>query len=152
MKLSTRIGIVAFTLGSCVLAAYIQLQESSTAAKVAPSELFDTIQTHVLALRSQHYQQAYLQVSSQRMERGGIEDFIASARGEFPTLRQAVRWEFGMVTETEDGTQVEVRFFLPGGDSLSANYTVVQENRSWKIDGVSFSTQTHARSLTGLRL
>ncbi len=152
MKLSTRIGIVAFTLGSCVLAAVLQIREASHDSPPASFELFETVQTHLLALRAQHYQQAYLQVSGQSTEHGSLEAFVESARGSFPAVRQALRWEFGMVTDTEAGSDLEVRFFLPGGNSLLGVFSVVRENRAWKIDHFRHTTPTEARSLTGLRL
>jgi hypothetical protein len=152
MRLSTRITIVAFTLGSCFLAAFLRLQEASESSHSSPVELFETVQSQILALRSQHYQQAYQQASSQYMDRGGLEAYIEAARGDSSTVRQALRWEFGLVTEGEFETDIQVRFFMPDGQSLQAKYTLVRENSIWKIDRASFPPPTPPRSLKGIRL
>jgi hypothetical protein len=152
MKLSTRIGIVAFTLGSCALAGYLRFQEVRTPREPAPLELFDTIQTQILAIRAQRYQDAYLKASSQYLDNHGLEGFIDTARGQCAILRQALRWEFGSVQEQEQATSVEVRFFLPGGNSVSATYSVIREDREWKIDHIGFEQPMHPRDLSGIRL
>jgi hypothetical protein len=153
MRLSSRVGIVVFTLASCALATYLRIQEVSAEKQAAaPSELFDTIQTHLLALRAKRYKEAYLQASSRSADSGGIESFLETARSKSSIVRQALRWEFGMITEEDFQTDVDVRFFLPGGESQHCVFTVVRENRAWKIDGISFSSPTSPRSLTGLRL
>lgn len=152
MKFSTRVGIVAFTFASCALAAYLRIQEVTAPMDPAPFELFDTIQIQIQAIRSQHYQEAYLQASSQYMDSHGLEGFIETARSDSAAVRQALRWEFGPVKESESETSVEVRFFLPGGDSLCATYSVVHENRQWKIDHISFGPTFQPRSIPGIRL
>ncbi|RFC45135.1 MAG: protein of unknown function (DUF4864) [Verrucomicrobia bacterium] len=152
MKLSSRIGIVAFTLGSCALAAFLRFQETDPTREPAPFELFDAIQTQLLALRSQRYQAAYLQASSRYMDSHGLDGFIETARGDNAAIRQALRWEFGFVADRGEETAVDVRFFLPSGQSLSATYTVVRENREWKIDHVWFAPPSQPRAVAGLRL
>ncbi len=152
MRLWTRIGIVAFTLGSCAVAGFLRFQESSENKESVPFELFDTVQTQLLALRAQHYEQAYQQASSQFMDRNGLDRFIEIARGDSAAVRQASRWEFGMVQDTGIGSEVEVRFFLPSGEALAAVYTVIRENREWKIDHVAFAPLTQPRAVNGLRL
>jgi hypothetical protein len=152
MNLSTRIGIVVFTFASCALAAYLRIQEATAPKAPEPFELFETIQTQILAIRSQHYQEAYLQASSQYMDNHGLEGFIETARSDSAVVRQAMRWEFGTVQNHENETTVEVRFFLPGGDSLCATYSIVHENRQWKIDHIGFGPTFQPRSIPGIRL
>lgn len=136
MKLSTRIGIVAFTLGSCALAAYLQKPEREALRDPSPFELYDTVQIQVLALRGQRYQEAYLQVSSRYMDHNDLERFIEAARGDVPAVRLAVRWEFGALENNGIETEVPVRFFLQSGEVFEAAYTVIREDRKWKIDHV----------------
>ncbi|MEI6871984.1 MAG: hypothetical protein WCL08_06845, partial [Verrucomicrobiota bacterium] len=69
MRLRSRVGIVAFTIGSCVLAALVQKPEREALHDPSPIELYDAVQTQLLALRAQRYQEAYLQVSSRYMDR-----------------------------------------------------------------------------------
>jgi hypothetical protein len=152
MNLPTRVGIVAFTLGSCALAAYLRLQEVRSPFEPAPSELFETIHTQILAIRAQHYQEAYLKASSQYMDSHGLEGFLETARADCAVVRQALRWEFGPLRDDADATSVEVRFFMPGGDATTATYTVIHENRQWKIDHISFGQPVQPRALPGVRL
>lgn len=152
MKLSTRIGIVGFTLASCAFAAYLRYLEVAEFNAPATAELFQTVQSQITAIRSQHYDKAYLQASSRYNDNNGLERFMETTRGDSSAIRQAARWEFGMTENSGDETQLEVRFFMPGGDSLTAYYTVVRENREWKVDHVWFSTPTQPRAVGGLRL
>lgn len=152
MKLSTRIGIVGFTLASCAFAGYIRYQEVAALNAPATKELFETVQAQITAVRSLHYDKAYLRASSRYNDNNGLERFLETTRGESSAIRQAVRWEFGMAENAGDETQLEVRFFMSGGDAFTAYYTVVRENREWKIDHVWFSTPTQPRAVGGLRL
>jgi cation transport regulator ChaB len=152
MKLGTRISIVAFTLGSCALAAFLQFGENSVPAEPTPSELFDTIQTQLRAIRTQHYQQAYLQASSQYMDASDMERFVESARSTHSAIREAVRWEFGIVSVEDGVAEVPVRFFLQNGEVLAATYRLVRESRTWKIDGVEMGEVSPNRSIAGIRM
>jgi hypothetical protein len=152
MKLGTRICIVGFTLGSCAVAAFLQRHENAILAEPKPFELFDTIQTHLRAIRTQKYQQAYLQASSQYMDTTDLDRFIESARGTHSAIRQAVRWEFGILALEGSTAEVPVRFFLHNGELLPATYRLVYENRSWKIDSVESGEMEQARTVAGLRM
>ncbi len=152
MKLRTRIFIVGFTLGSCALAAFLQVRENADLAEPKPFELFDTIQTQLRAIRTQRYQQAYLQASSQYMDTTDLDRFIESARGTQSAIRQAVRWEFGILSVEGSTAEVPVRFFLHNGELLPATYRLVRENRSWKIDSVELGEAGQTRTVAGLRM
>jgi hypothetical protein len=153
MKLSTRLGIVAFTLSACVLSAIVQFQERATEREPVPSELFDVVQAGILALRAQHYQQAYLQASSQYQERLNLDHFIEMARADCVAIRQAVRWEFGMPNSEGTSVEVPVNFFLQPGEVLNATFSLVRENRAWKIERVHIPLHTSPpRAVAGIRL
>ncbi len=152
MKLRTRIFIVGFTLGSCALAALLQFQENVSASDPEPFELFETIQTQLKAVRTLRYQQAYLQASSQYMDTTDLGKFIASTRGTYSVIRQAVRWEFGIVSRVGHTAEIPVHFFLQTGEVLPATYRLVREKGVWKIDCVETGEPTQARGTTGLRI
>lgn len=152
MRLRTRIFIVGFTLGSCALAAFLQFQENAGWAEPEPFELFETIQTQLKAIRTQRYQQAYLQASSQYVEANDFGRFIEATRGNQSVIRQAVRWEFGILFLEENAAEIPVFFFFQNGESQAATYRLVREKRSWKIDSVTIGEPTRTRSPAGLRL
>lgn len=153
MKLGTRLSIVAFTLGACALSAMVQIQERSAEREPVPSELFDVVQAGILALRAQHYQQAYLQASSRYQERLNLDHFIEMARADCVSIRQAVRWEFGMPNPEGATVEVPVNFFLQPGEVLNAAFTLVRENRAWKIEHVQIPLHSSPpRTLGGIRL
>ena len=152
MKLGTRIFIVGFTLGSCALAAFLQFQENAGLADPKPSELFDTIQTHLRAIRTKRYQQAYLQASRQYTDTNDLDRFLESARGTHSAIQQAVRWEFGMLALEGDTAEVPVQFFLHSGELLPATYHLVRESRLWKIDSIEIRDVEPPRAVAGLRL
>lgn len=152
MRLRTRIFIVGFTLGSCALAAFLQFQENAFWPEPEPFELFETIQSQLKAIRTQRYQQAYLQASSQYMDANDLGRFIEATRGSQSAMRQALRWEFGIVSLEANTAEVPVRFFLQNGESLPATYSLVREKRSWKIDSVALGEAAQTRATVGLRL
>lgn len=152
MRLQTRIFIVGFTLGSCALAALLQSQEEARVAAPEPFELFETIQTQLKAVRTHRYQQAYLQASSQYMDTTDLGRFIDATRGAYSVIRQAVRWEFGIVSRTGDTAEIPVNFFLQTGEVLPATYRLVRERRVWKIDRVDTGEAAQTRGTTGLRI
>lgn len=152
MRLRTRIAIVGFTLGSCALAAFIQFQDNAVFRDPTPSELFDTVQSQLRAIRTHHYQQAYLQASSQYIDTNDLDRFIESTRASHSAIRQAMRWEFGMVSVDSANADVPVNFFLQNGECLPATYRLVRENRAWKIDNVSWEDASQARAIPGLRM
>jgi hypothetical protein len=152
MKLSTRISIVGFTLGSCALAAFLQIQENADLAEPKHFELFDTIQTQLRAIRTQRYQQAYLQASSQYMDTTDLDRFIESARGAQSAIRHAVRWEFGILSFEGSTAEVPVQFFLHNGELVSAIYRLVREKHAWKIDNVEVGDVAQTRTTAGLRM
>lgn len=152
MRLRTRIFIVGFTLGSCALAAFLQFQENAGSAEPEPFELFETIQSQLKAIRTQHYQQAYLQASRQYMDANDFGRFIEATRGSQSAIRQALRWEFGILSLDAETAEVPVLFFLQNGESLAATYSLVREKRSWKINSVNWAEPAQTRTPAGLRL
>jgi hypothetical protein len=152
MKLRTRIFIVGFTLSSCALAAFLQFQENAEFAEPEPFELFETIQTQLKAIRTQRYQQAYLQASSQYMDSTDLGRFIDSTRGAHSAVRQAVRWEFGILQLVGYTAEIPVHFFLQTGEILPATYRLVREKNSWKIDSVEIGEAASPRTTAGLRM
>lgn len=152
MRLRTRIFIVGFTLASCALAALLQFQDAEAFRQPEPSELLDAVQAQLRAIRTQRYQQAYLQASSQYIDTNDLDRFIESTRASHSAIRQAVRWEFGVPTVQEGTADVPVNFFLQSGEFLPATYRLVREKRAWKIDSVAWEEISQARSLPGLRI
>ncbi|MEI6714276.1 MAG: DUF4864 domain-containing protein [Verrucomicrobiota bacterium] len=153
MKFGTRVAIVVLTLGACALAAMVQIQERAIEREPVPSELFDVVQAGILALRAQHYQQAYLQASSHYQDRFNLDRFIEMARADCVSIRQAVRWEFGVPKPDGPTVEVPVNFFLQPGEVLQAAFTLVRENRSWKIEHVKIPlTSSPPRTVGGIRL
>jgi hypothetical protein len=155
VKFRTRLGIVLLTLGTCALASFVQLRESSLLNEPVPAELFDVVQSGILALRSHQYESAYLKASSRYQERLDFEHFVEMARADCVAIRQALHWEFGQPAR-DSGDQallVPVHFFLPSGQVLPTTFTLVREERAWKIEHVQFAKAPESpRSLGGLRL
>ena len=153
MKLRTRVGIVVFTLGTCFLSAWIQIKERRAERDPVPSELFDVVQSGILALRAQRYEQAYLQASTAYRERLQLDHFVEMARSDCVAIRQAIRWEFGMPAARGSTTEVPVHFFLRSGEVLHAAFTLVRESRAWKMERVHIPLRPEpARVLGGMRL
>ena len=135
-----------------MLAALVQKPEREALRDPSPIELYDAVQTQLLALRAQRYQEAYLQVSSRYMDRNDLERFIESTRGNLPSARNAVRWEFGPIEIQGIETEVPVRFFLQNGDSFQATYSIIREDRRWKIDRMRSEAIRSSANPNGVRL
>jgi hypothetical protein len=153
MRPFTRWGVVLATLGTCAVAALLQIQEQALRKDPPPSELFDVIQTGILGLRSQAYQQVYRQASRNYQERQDFDQFRESARSDSLAIRRAIRWEFGVPRPDSQGIEVPVHFFLQSSEVFPAKFTLVRENHAWKIESVQLPVTTlQPKALGGIRL
>jgi hypothetical protein len=153
MNLFTRIGIVLCTLLACYSAWDAQRRDKLAARDPLATDLYDVIQSQVVSLRQQRYQQAYLQVSRTYQNSLGLEGFLEAARMDGMAIRQAARWEFGAPEEKESNWEVPVFFYSPQGDLTRAVFLVVRENGVWKIDWLRVAARADsARSVAGIRL
>lgn len=153
MSLVTRILIVVCTLLACVGAWDVQRRDQRAARNPVATDLFEIIDSQILSLRQQHYQQAYLQASRTLQNTHGLDGFMEAARLDGVTLRQALRWEFGCPEEMDGGWEVPVWFFSKNGDLNRAFFFLVRESGAWKIDWMRMGAQPEPpRHVSGLRL
>ncbi len=153
MRRATRWSIVIATFGACIFSGFIQIRERAIEKEPVPSELFDVIQAGILGLRAQHYQQVYRQASSRYQDRLDFEHFIETARADCVALRQANRWEFGVPKNDGQDIVVPVYFFLQSSEVLPALFTLVREDRAWKIEHVHLPVRTvQNKAIGGIRL
>jgi hypothetical protein len=153
MNLFSRVLIVVCTFMACVCAWDAQRRDKNAARNPSASELYEVIQTQILSLRQQRYQEAYLQVSRTYQNIHGIESFLEAARLDGLAIRQAARWEFGALEEKDSGWEVPVYLYSHRGDVLRSVFQVVRENGSWKIDWMRVASHFEPpRSVTGVRL
>jgi Domain of unknown function (DUF4864) len=152
MTRTTKLSILAAVFVLCGASALVQNRFEQDRQTVPPSELYEVVRKQIHAFRDADFASAYRQVSSSFQERMNMEAFSDLARTEYPGIARAERVEFGAVQVEGRHAIVPVYFFLQDGDVIPCVYSLVNEDRSWKIDGARVLKRWPAgRRLGGMR-
>jgi hypothetical protein len=135
MRREIKMGVVLGCFGLCVVAAFVQRAFELRRMRVRPAELYEVVSRQVNAFHEADYSRAYQQVSSGFQERFNVEAFTELARKEYPEIARADRVEFGPVRFGGRHAVVQVYFFTRSGDVVPCIYSLIYEERGWKIDG-----------------
>jgi hypothetical protein len=135
MRREIKVGIVLASFAVCVVAAMLQRAFELRRMQARPAELYEIVSRQVNAFREADYSRAYQQVSMHLQERFNVEAFAEFARKEYPQISHAERVEFGTVRFAGSHALVQVYFFTKGGEVVPCIYSLVYEDRGWKIDG-----------------
>ncbi len=152
MSRSTKLIILGAFFVVCATSTLVQGWRQGSVAAPKPTDLYEVVWQQVVAFRADDFASAYRQVSSDFQERFDFDAFTDLARSDLPAIRVAERVEFGALKR--DGARVVVTayFFLPGGEVLPCLYSLVREEKGWKIDAVRVQKRWPAgRRLGGMR-
>jgi len=98
----------------------------------------DVIQKQLKAFNADDYSGAYRYASRHIREKFTLEEFKAMVRAGYPQIARSLRNSFGEITFKEDKSHASARVDVTGVDHVTvrAQYRMVMEDGSWKIDGV----------------
>lgn len=143
-----KLTILLCSLAICGAAAMVHREFEARREAAKPAELYAVVWRQIIAFRGADFSQAYQQVSSTFQEHVNIEAFGDLVRTDYPDLLRADRIEFGDVHFVAGHAIIQVYFILPEGEIVPCIYSLVNEERVWKIDRV----RVEKRWPTGRRL
>ena len=123
-----------FALCACSLIVALKLRERMPAP--APRELFAIVHEQLVAFRSADFQSAYRQAATGVQHKFTLGQFEKMVRQSYPAMTQAGRVEFGLARVDGGTAVVQVFFFGSDGRMRAFLYSLIKEDKSWRIDGV----------------
>lgn len=102
------------------------------------------IQQQLKAFNADDYPAAYRFASKHIQSEFSSDEFKAMVQTGYPQIARSKRTSFGDIAFSEGGTRAVVRVDVTGVDlvTVRAQYRMVLENGSWKIDGVIIYDRT----------
>ena len=144
--------IVGFFFAVCFSSAWVQSHQERQRALQRPNDLFDVVWAQIEAFKSADYASAYEQISNDFQERFDQAAFEDLARSDYPLLARADRVEFGAVQWHGRAAIVPAYFFMSEGEVVPCLFSLVYEQKTWKIDAVRVQKRWPAgRRLGGMR-
>jgi len=102
----------------------------------APHELFLVVNNQLAAFRASDFSRAYRNASSGVQQKFSLRQFENMIRRNYAEMTQLRRVEFGFVQAEGASALVHVFFFPPDGSVRPFLYSLVAEDKTWKIEGV----------------
>ncbi|MGI9086807.1 MAG: DUF4864 domain-containing protein [Chthoniobacterales bacterium] len=131
-----KISLLIFFFAICSAAFLVTHHLRARLQVPAPRELFAIVNQQLLAFRADDFQGAYRQAATGVQHKFTLPQFEKMVRQSYPEMTRAYRVEFGLV-EVEGGSAlVQVFFFAENGAVRSFMYSLIEEDDSWKINGV----------------
>lgn len=131
------VGLIPF--GILILAAHPLLADD-------PSSLLiqGAIEQQLKAFNADDYPAAYGFASKHIQSKFALDEFKAMVRTGYPQIARSLRTSFGDITFLEDKMRAMARVEVTGADhvTVQAQYRMVLEDGSWKIDGVMLYDRT----------
>jgi Domain of unknown function (DUF4864) len=120
-------------LGFLMLAVHPVLAEDPLS-----QSLQEAIQQQLKAFNADDYPGAYRYASRHIRDKFTLDEFKAMVRTGYPQIARSLRTSFGDIAYSEDKDHATARVDVTGVDlvTVRAQYRMVFEDGSWKIDGV----------------
>ena len=137
MNAITKAGFLVFFLSLCGAAGFIShyFQPRMVPAP-APRELYSVVNNQLSAVRAEDFPRAYRDAAANVQQKFSLAQFEALIRQDYPAMTHPDRVEFGVVRAEGSAALVQVFFISDDGTARSFLYSLVAEDRAWKIDGV----------------
>lgn len=98
----------------------------------------EAIQQQLKAFNTDDYPGAYRYASRHIRDKFSLDEFRMMVRTGYPQIARSLRTSFGDIAYSEDKVHATARVDVTGVDlvTVRAQYRMVLEDGSWKIDGV----------------
>jgi len=111
-----------------------------------PSSLLiqGVIEQQLKAFNADDYPSAYRYASKHIQSKFALDEFKAMVQTGYPQIARSLRTSFGDITFSEDSVHAVAHVDVTGADhvTVQAQYRMVLEDGSWKIDGVMLYDRT----------
>ncbi len=101
-----------------------------------PRQLFAIVNQQLLDFRAADFRSAYQHAATGVQQKFTPVQFEAMVRRNYPAMTRAARVEFGSVQMQGGSALVQVFFVAETGAVRSFMYSLIHEDKVWKIDGV----------------
>jgi hypothetical protein len=136
MTRAFKAGLLFFFFALCASSLFVAQKLRERIPPPAPRELFAIVNEQLLAFRAADFQSAYRHAATGVQQKFTLTQFEKMMRRNYPAVASQIRVEFGSVRVRGASAVVQVFFFAPDGSVRSFLYSLINEDDSWKIDGV----------------
>ena len=153
MNLRGKIVVLLFFVAVCAAVPLVNYSFQFRRETVKPSDLYQVVYSQLDAFRASDYPRAYFQASYSMQQKFKPEQFVEMIRQNYAGVVQADRVEFGMVRCRDQRALIQVFFIGRDGGVQPSIYSLIYEDKTWKIDGARMLQRWPAGSrLGGLRV
>lgn len=136
MSSPIKAGLLFCLFSICGASFFVAHRLTERVPSPAPHELFAIVHQQLAAFRSVDFESAYRQAASGVRQKFTVQQFEDMVRRNYPEMTRATRVEFGLVRVQGGSALVQVFFFAENGSVRSFLYSLTNERKAWKIDGV----------------
>ncbi len=136
MTPTLKASLLLFLFALCAISLFVAQKLRERLPAPAPRELFAIVNQQLAAFRSADFQSAYRHAATGVQRKYTLTQLEKMVRQNYPEMTRTQRVEFGVVKVQGASALVQVFFFAPNGSVRSFLYSFVNEDDSWKIDGV----------------
>lgn len=136
MTRTLKAGLLLSLFVLCAISLFIAHRLRERLPAPAPRELFAIVNEQLAAFRSADFQGAYRHAATGVQHKFTLTQFEKMVRQNYPEMIRTQRVEFGVVKVQGGSALVQVFFFAENGSVRSFLYSFINEDESWKIDGV----------------
>jgi Domain of unknown function (DUF4864) len=145
--------LMIFFVVSGVAAVATHVWRQRVEAEFDPKPLYEVILAQFEACRSDDFDKAYGQASRGVQERFTLVQYVSKIRTEYGRFSQLQQLQFGPTSLEYHRAVVEVYFSSARGQVTPALFTMIQENRNWRIENFEvFETWPPGRRLAGFSI
>lgn len=136
MSRFAKASLLLFFFSLCGAAFFITHRVREWTPAPAPHELFAVVNDQLAAFRAADFPGAYRRATTGVQQKFTLEQFEAMVRRNYAEMANARRVEFGSVKVEGSTALVQVFFFAGDGSVRVFLYSLISEERGWKIGGV----------------
>jgi hypothetical protein len=146
--------LLLFFFSLCGTAFFVTHELRERTPAPLPRELFAVVNTQLADLRAADFPGAYSRAATGVQQKFTLPQFETMVRGSYgPMTQRRHRVEYGSVKVEGSSAFVQVFFIAQDGDVRSYLYSLISEDRSWKISGVQeLSVYPMRKPLSGLHV
>jgi Domain of unknown function (DUF4864) len=142
--------LTSFFVVSAAAAVATHVWRQREEAEFDPKPLYGVIFEQFEACRSDDFDKAYGKASRGAQEHFTLVQYVSKIRTEYGRISQPQRLHFGSTSLESHRAMVEVYFMSARGQVTPALFTMIQENRVWRIENFEvFETWPPGRLLGG---
>lgn len=127
--------LLLFFFSLCGVAIFVTHEIRERIPAPAPHELFAVVNDQLAAFRAEDFPGAYRYAATGVQQKFTLHQFESMVRRDYAEMAHAQRVEFGSVKIEGSTALVQVFFFAGNGSARCFIYSLISEDRGWRIGG-----------------